>query len=292
MPLLGWIILTFAIAVLLAAFHGVKSAYRSIRGRYRDKRSLARDFAAAGVAPRAATTGKRVGMAVAATVTGPGVTWRALLDGLALGWRAGKRWTAVRRSRRRRRRAGTTRPAATTSTPPDKTKIPPPKAKPQTCIRAGCGNPCWTPPGGASFRVCLDHMPKRAAPTAPAPPTKGTAVPIETKTSGELHTKEQFENELNATIKEAAAELEAAKTDLDAATEDVGRVDNMVASLTRCEIDVATRGEVMTLAGTNATTQAAHRSRVAAAEQRHAAAEKALQTFKNAAQTKFHANAS
>lgn len=117
-------------------------------------------------------------------------------------------------------------------------------------------------------------------------------MPIETKTSGELHNKEQFEQELNATIAEATAELEAANADLKAATEDVGRVDNMVASLARCEIDVATRGDVMTLAGTNSTTQAAHRARVTAAEQRLAAADKALTTFKNAPQTKFHANAS
>lgn len=285
MPLLGWLALAFFIALLLAAIHGVKSAYRSIRKRYREKRNLARDFAAAGIAPRAATTGKRVGMAVAATVTGPGVTWRALLDGIRRGWRVGKRWTEMQRNRRRRATATTAPPPNADEKKPD----PPPS---ETCIRVGCDKPRWTAPGNTRpYLVCREHAPDRAPKPTPAPPTKGTTVPIETKTGGEVHTSEQLKQELGAIRAEATAELEAASADLQSMQEDVARVDKMSASLADAEISSDTRKAIEELAGTNAACRAAHQARMAAAETRRAAAQKALDTFTGAKQTKFHANA-
>lgn len=291
----AWIILAVLVAVLFAAVHGVRAAGRSIRDRYRAKRALARDFVAAGIAPNAASRGRRFGMAVAATVTGPGVTLRAFLDAWRWGWLRGKRWTAIQRGRRRRRRiataAGTPPPATSRATVrPDR-----PVGVPVYCLHFDPHTGHCNKPAAPASAYCPTHRAEHTKPAGrPATtPAGGTRpMPIETKTSGEIHTKEQFENELNATIAEATAELEAANADLQAATEDVGRVENMVASLERCEIDAATRQKVMALAATNAATQAAHRARVTAAEQRLAAAQQALETFKSAAQTKFHANAS
>lgn len=274
MPLLGWLILAFAVAVLLAAIHGVKSAYRSVRGRYRAKRQVARDFAAAGIAPRAATTGKLACKAVVATVTGPGITWRAFLDGLRRGWRVGKRWTAFQRTRRQRERE-----AAAAAPPP----------------------PAAPPPAAATTAAPPPTAPAPVTPTTPPPPapaptpstTKGTTtVPIETKTNGEVRTREQLEAELKATVQEATDEFEAANADMQAMDEEVQRVDNMAASLAEFEIDTATRAAVMGIVNPTHAQKAAHEQRLHAAEAKRAAAQLALDTFVDAKQTKFHANAS
>jgi hypothetical protein len=278
MPLFGWLILAFLIAVLLAAVHGVKSAYRSIRGRYRAKRNLARDFVAAGIAPRAATTGKRAGMAVAATVTGPGITWRAFLDGLRRGWRVGKRWTEIQRTRRRREREAAAADPPTAGAPPPAEPVPATAAPPTPAVPAAAAPaaPTGTP-----------------APTPTPSTTKGTTtVPIETKTNGEIRTRDALELELKARVKEAVDELEAAKADTEAVDEEVTCVDNIVASLAEFEISDETRKAVMAMVGPTMAQKSAHQQRFAAAEAKRAATQNALDTFLESKQTRFHANAS
>lgn len=116
-------------------------------------------------------------------------------------------------------------------------------------------------------------------------------MPIETKTNGEVQTREQLEAELKATVKEATDELEAAQADRQAIDEEVTRVGNIEASLARFEIDSETRKAVIGIVGPTATQKTAHEMRVNAADAKAKAAQLALDTFLNAGQTKFHANA-
>ena len=116
-------------------------------------------------------------------------------------------------------------------------------------------------------------------------------MPIETKTNGEIQTREQLEAELKATVKEATDELEAAQADRQAIDEEVTRVGNIEASLARFEIDSATRAAVLGIVNPTHLQKAAHEQRLNAADAKRAAAQLALDTFLNAGQTKFHANA-
>ena len=112
---------------------------------------------------------------------------------------------------------------------------------------------------------------------------------IETRTGGEVLTRDQFEREMQAVIAESTAELEDAQGDARRAQQDTQRVEYMAASMSSMEIDSNTVIAVRRLVDTNSARIANARLRVSAAEQRKTAAENALQVFRAALQTQFHA---
>lgn len=272
----GWFILAFIIAVVVAAIHGVRSAGRAIRDRYRAKRQLAREAVDAGLAPKALSRGNKAGMAIGATITGPGLTMRALAAGLRIGWRAGRRWVWRRRARARIDRRNAERAAATATATATATTTTAPASPPPTA------HPVSDRP--------VAGRPRRATSTATTGGT--TTVPIETKTNGEIRTREQLEQELKATVAEATAELEDTQAAMQAIDDEAKRVDAIAASLVEFEIDTATRTAVMGIVDPTHRQKAAHQERLAAADLKRAAAQNALDTFLAAKQTKFHANAS
>ncbi|WP_170067863.1 hypothetical protein [Lentzea guizhouensis] len=112
---------------------------------------------------------------------------------------------------------------------------------------------------------------------------------IDTRTGGEVLTKEQYKTEIEAVIREATAELEDAQGDIKRAQEDVARVETMAASLVSAQIDTETVAATRKLVDTNPDRMRLARDRIAAAEGRKAAAEECLNKLNASAQNNFYA---
>lgn len=114
-------------------------------------------------------------------------------------------------------------------------------------------------------------------------------MPIETNSGGEILTKEQFVQEMEAIIQEETAELEDAQGDLKRAEEHMARIEVMAASLSNAQIDRATVEKVRIFIDSNSSRRDLARQRVAAAEQRRTNAKAALETLNASLQNTFYA---
>jgi hypothetical protein len=308
---MGWEIVLFILALAFAfklAAKGVANAFvnrRRAKAERRDHRSqLVTEAINDGVAPRQAKAAADAAARAAVTVSSWSATWIALKNGWLDGWREGRKRGAELRD-------GTEPPVdidETVAYPPftaDSSRADHEKNNECTVVvgdvRDGdrflprlCGTPL-------EEGVCPIHqpptMPDHAArvepmkhePEQPEPEKEQKTMPIESRTGGEVLTKEQYKNEIEAMIREMTAELEDAQANLQRAQEDVQRVEVMSASLASAEIDRSTVEATRALADTNADQIRLARDRITAAEIRKAQAEKCLATLDTSAQNNFYA---
>lgn len=99
MPLLGWIVVMFLAALVVALVRSAIGTARGVRRYYRAQRDITRKAVAAGHAPRAARAGEKAGAVVAATVSGPRLAAAAFRTHWKPGWRKGREWAQTRRDR-------------------------------------------------------------------------------------------------------------------------------------------------------------------------------------------------
>lgn len=101
-----WVLLAAIIGAWFAVKRGIPAAGRALQGQYRKrkevaaaKHSLAREAVGDGHAKYAATLGHKAGAALAVTLTGWGVAWRAAAQAAKTGYREGKERTAAWRAK-------------------------------------------------------------------------------------------------------------------------------------------------------------------------------------------------
>lgn len=266
------IVLVFAIAHALErgrafAWGRAKSATRTRWQTYKAQRPVVSRGSKAGV-----VTGRAIGAATVGAVEGI----RGFGIGAKTGWAEGREKAYAWHARRHGSitdlpaEQPVREPAQATGTdgPVEGVAVPA-----GTRARLQLVDPGETPDAPAA----ADRPDGSGEPTDPSTTEGNEEMTIDTATGGDVQTMEQLIAELETIGKEAAAELEDAQGDAQRAKEDAARIDTMVASLSRLNLDSDSLAELSALSDDAASRLSAAEARANSAESRAAHAQQAIE---------------